>query len=477
MKSNLKVLIILLFASIPFYGQNKYSFTSDTTTIKEYKRTMKNRKVLEVGCEIKERFPNTKIQYLKTRFEIDCSKTKSNINIETIKNELKGTDISENQIYPALVCPNPISFNDIRYIYTPSRSWHLDMIEAQCAWSITTGNPNVIIGIADTDFQDTHEDYANKFSLIAGPVTQQNNHGMLVSGMAAPNTNNNLGIAGVGNNCRIDGQRVAHAPCTINGVAFSACGSAADAINSSFNNGDRIINISWGGTGLTTAEAQAFVNQGAVLIVAGGNTADASGNNNVGNIEGVILVGATDINNNIVNNAVWQSARNQFIDICAPGENLYTTNRNNDYASTSGTSLAAPIVAGVVALMRSANPCLTPQQIHQIIQRTADPIANEDQFLGLLGAGRINAYRAVKEAVTLYMQNLTTPNFTITTTRPFVNIGYDVDLRQSVGPVKLVSGTNWTINAREVEIKNDFEVPLGAELTINTSPTQPLGCP
>ena len=105
------------------------------------------------------------------------------------------------------------------------------------------------------------------------------------------------------------------------------------------------------------------------------------------------------------------------------------------------------------------------------------PVSDEAQFSGLLGAGRINAYRAVKEAVTLYIQNTTTPNFTINTSRPFINIGSDVDFRQTLGPVKLVSGTKWTINAREVEIKNDFEVPLGAELTINTSPTQTLGCP
>jgi serine protease len=72
-----------------------------------------------------------------------------------------------------------------------------------------------------------------------------------------------------------------------------------------------------------------------------------------------------------------------------------------DYGYLSGTSMATPHVAGVVALMRSVNPTLTPARIREILQATAKPIPN-DSGLNEYGAGLVNAEAAVQAAASVY---------------------------------------------------------------------------
>ena len=72
------------------------------------------------------------------------------------------------------------------------------------------------------------------------------------------------------------------------------------------------------------------------------------------------------------------------------------------YGGFSGTSFSSPIVAGVAALIKSVNPDFSPGEIQYFIKSTADPVTDEHNFSGLLGAGRINAYKAVKMADSVY---------------------------------------------------------------------------
>ena len=104
-------------------------------------------------------------------------------------------------------CQNAVSVDDPDFI--SSHGWALRMIDAPCAWSITTGNPNILIGIADTEFLQTHEDLQGKFESVVGQGPfMPFFHGTSVSSVAAANTNNGLGMAGVGYNSRIAASRV-----------------------------------------------------------------------------------------------------------------------------------------------------------------------------------------------------------------------------------------------------------------------------
>ncbi len=136
-----------------------------------------------------------------------------------------------------------------------------------------------------------------------------------------------------------------------------------------------------------------MTNNGVVLIVAAGNDTLAPYHSIYANIPGVINVSGVWPDNHHDGTGF---AHNQWVDICAMGRRMSICMPGNNYGIGSGTSFAAPQVAGTVALMLSVNPNLTPAQIEEIIKSTADPIADGDQFVGLLGAGRLNAYRAVQ---------------------------------------------------------------------------------
>jgi serine protease len=139
-----------------------------------------------------------------------------------------------------------------------------------------------------------------------------------------------------------------------------------------------------------------------------------------------------------------------------------TTNPWPYYGCTTGTSHATPIVAGVCALMKSINPCLTPAQAQSIIKATADPIADAYLYPGQLGAGRINAFEAVKLAGTKSYQNTTLYGNRV------VSAGFGINLNS----ITIASNSNIKLTARkEVDINGTFYVPLGSsfEITIDSN--------
>ena len=127
------------------------------------------------------------------------------------------------------------------------------------------------------------------------------------------------------------------------------------------------------------------------------------------------------------------------------------------YGFAKGTSSAAPIVAGVCALMKSVNPKLTPKDAKKILMQTADPVADAAKFPNGVGAGRVNAYKAVKAAGT---RNFT--NSTLSGNRN-LSAGYGFNLKNA----KIGTNSNIKLTARcEVNIDGTFEVPLGSVFSI-----------
>jgi hypothetical protein len=111
------------------------------------------------------------------------------------------------------------------------------------------------------------------------------------------------------------------------------------------------------------------------------------------------------------------SSRGNYIDISAPGQSIWTTNRGGTYGMWYGTSLASPVVAGVVALMMGANPGLTPATTETLLKANADNLgtAGWDQIYGY---GRVNAYRAVAAAAAAATATATTTTASADTTSP-----------------------------------------------------------
>ncbi|QBQ54544.1 S8 family serine peptidase [Nitrosococcus wardiae] len=275
--------------------------------------------------------------------------------------------------------------NDPKY---PS-AWHLPKIAAPLAWDTAFGD-NITVAVLDTGVDDTHPDLFGK--VLSGWNTASNNsntwdihgHGTKVAGTAAASSNNSQGVASIAWNALIMPLRVTDSS---NGWAYWS--DIAEALTWAADQGAQVANISYDVTNSSTVSnaAQYFRSLGGIVVVAAGNSGSNPG---YSDNPYMISVSATTSSDS---KASW-SSYGHYVDVSAPGEGIWTTTRGGGYGSVSGTSFASPATAGVVALILSANPFLSPGEIESILESTADDLGSSgwDSFYGY---GRINAYSAV----------------------------------------------------------------------------------
>ncbi|MBL4868191.1 MAG: S8 family peptidase [Pseudomonadales bacterium] len=327
--------------------------------------------------------------------------------------------------------------------------WHYQNIHLEQAWDITTGTPlqgeDVIVAVIDTGVFLEHEDLQGQ--LIAGydfieDITRANDkdglddnpddpgdsielgrsswHGTHVSGTIAARTNNRMGLAGVSWGAKIMPLRALGVG---GGTAYDilqsvlyAAGLANDSGTLPARKAD-IINLSLGSPGFLQSAQDVFAavrKEGIIVIAAAGN-ANSSQLSYPASYEGVVSVSATDYNNDRATYSNFGST----IDVAAPGGDVMV-DLNQDryvdgvfsclvddssgqlesqYVAMAGTSMAAPHVAGVVALMKAVYPDLTPNEFDTLLSGgliTVDlgPEGRDDDY----GHGFIDAFMAVREA-------------------------------------------------------------------------------
>jgi PKD repeat protein/subtilisin family serine protease len=310
-----------------------------------------------------------------------------------------------------------------RAVTTPNdplfpQQWGLTKINAPAAWDVVTGTQTVVIAIVDSGIDLTHPDLAGRLWVNPGEIPGNgldddnngyvddvngwnfvhgtnnlydgNGHGTQVAGVAAATANDGVGIAGLCWNCRIMPVRVM-ADSGVSNYSDIAAGVIYAA-----DKGARVINLSLGGYAYSNALRDAVnyaVSKGAVVV--GG-----AGNDNVAApfypaaYENVIAVAATDPDDHKVNFSNYGT----WVDLSAPGAVITTTFLGGDWGPANGTSLSAPFVSGLAALILSRWPDWTPAMVRNQLEQTADPIdALNPAYAGLLGAGRINAAAALQE--------------------------------------------------------------------------------
>jgi thermitase len=276
--------------------------------------------------------------------------------------------------------------------YFPS-AWHLGQIGVPAAWEVTQGSSNVIVAAVDTGVDPNHPDLVNK--LIPGRNTYSGNndtsdvygHGTMIAGVMAAQNNNSLGVSSISWSSPIMPIRVTDASLTF---FYSV---VADGITWAADHGAKVINVSItgvAGSSTVTSAASYARSRGAVVVAAAGNCGcfDSTPANS-----SIISVSATDGSDNVAS----FSSQGNYIDIAAPGVSIYTTTMGAGYGAPSGTSVASPIVAGVTALMMSANPTLKPSEIESLLKSTADDFGAAG-YDSAYGHGRVNAYQAVAAA-------------------------------------------------------------------------------
>ncbi len=297
-------------------------------------------------------------------------------------------------------------------------------IDAPEAWDITTADTSTIIAIIDTGIDPDHNDlksnlYQNPNEIPDNGIDDDNNgfeddisgwnfvdfssgnnpydddgHGTHVSGIAAATGNNNTGIIGVAPNARILPLKALDAE----GSGFVT--DIADAIDYAIDIKATVVNMSLSGPDPSrlTRNAITRMEQAGILLTA------SAGNDGADNAifpnypadyenPNIISVASTDWDDQL---SEFSSFNAVSVDVAAPGGLILSTVPGNNYESLDGTSMSAPHVAGLVALIKSINPQFDSNQIKQTILDTTDPSATLSDKI--LTGGRINAFKATQLA-------------------------------------------------------------------------------
>ena len=217
-----------------------------------------------------------------------------------------------------------------------------------------------------------------------------NGHGTHCAGIAGAVTNNSIGIAGVCWNCAI---------MPVKGLNSEGIGyedDLANAIVYAADNGADIISMSWGSytdSNLIRDAVDYAYNKGVILVAAAGND-DTISKFYPAAYDKVIAVSATDNSDAKASFSNWGS----WIDVAAPGVNIYSTWWNDTYIYLSGTSMACPHVAGLVGLILSKNTAFNQQEIRTILRSTSEHLSSQIRYIR---TGRINAYGALQRNSTI----------------------------------------------------------------------------
>ena len=336
------------------------------------------------------------------------------------------------------------------------QQWYLRQAKFPEAWELTTGSPDVIIAVLDSGIDEDHPDLIFKLwtnakekpndgldndgngyvddihgwdflenepspnpktRQTAPPLNEAIHHGTVVSGIAAAKTNNGEGVAGASWLSPIMHLRV------LDEFGSGREDHLVQAIDYAVNNSAQIINFSFVGNEesveLLAAIKRAY-QAGVIVVAAAGNERERKNGVDLANEprypvcdDGpagenfVIGVAALDQENKKLEFSNYGAV---CVDLAAPGARFMAPtvyspkyDLNNYYLDRwSGTSMAAPLVAGGAALVKAINPKLTPNEVRHVLTTTTDPIDDVNPlYLGKLGRGLLNIFAAVKLAASL----------------------------------------------------------------------------
>ena len=278
-------------------------------------------------------------------------------------------------------------------------------------------------------------------------------HGSFTAGEIGEMTNNSLGGAGLVWNTQI-------MPVVF--LDSSGSGSdtaAAEAIDYAVNHGAKVINASWGGTGTDTTIASAiqYADQHNVIIVAaaGNNTADDdttffSPASYSAQYPNVVAVAATDDTGAL---ASFSNYGTGTVQLAAPGVNVYSMTSTGSYGYDSGTSMAAPLVTGTIALVEAAHPSWT---MSQVIDAVLDTVTPDPALAGKVSTGGIvNAGAAVANTDGPYALP-STPGGSVTSSPGFSSV--QVSFNEEINPA--------TFTAAQVTLSGPGGVIPSGEVTV-----------
>lgn len=291
-------------------------------------------------------------------------------------------------------------------VYKPSdpdmssagKTWYLTAINAFSAWETTTGSEEVTVAVVDNGFNLGHKEFKDKIVMPYNvwnhdariAPTPPADHGTHVAGTAIALANNGTGLCGIAPKCKFMPVQVADAK------GRMTITSVLDGVIYAIYQGADVINISLGGSfsGLDQyperlqrelinnhfKEEERLWNEVSriaethkvIIVAAAGNDNILAGVEAMQRPKNIIIVAAVDKNNRQQGKADF-SNYGEYSTVSAPGVDIYSSYERG-YRSLDGTSMASPIVAGAVALMKSVNRNITAEQAICILQSTGKTV-------------------------------------------------------------------------------------------------------
>jgi hypothetical protein len=265
-------------------------------------------------------------------------------------------------------------------------SWVYEAASLPAAWDVTTGSEAVVLAVVDSGVQASHPDLVGAvgagydFVDLDADASDVNGHGTAVAGIAAARANNGLGAAGACWSCRILPIRV------LGPEGFARLATIAQAIDFAVERGAAVVNVSLYGenrNGALEAAIRRARASGIPVVAAAGNEGTTTEQFPAAYPD-TLSVGATDESGALAG----YSSRGDWVKLAAPGCTP-TTQLGGGFGAGCGTSGAAPLVAGIVALLRTQAPFATVAQLESALARSARSLPGT-RF------GRVDAFAALQ---------------------------------------------------------------------------------
>ncbi|MBL8004258.1 MAG: S8 family peptidase [Candidatus Kapabacteria bacterium] len=306
-----------------------------------------------------------------------------------------------------------------------SQQDYLDVIKAKEAWNVYDGSPSIVVAVIDDGAAQDHPDLKDNIAVNTNEIPNNNidddgngyiddynglnfakeyedggqwgntfnpnDHGNGVTGIVGATANNGIGIAGVGNKCRVFPLKVFTRENQSVKDFFGYQALVYAALR-----GFKVANCSWGVGGNKSPIFQSIIDfcvaRDMAIVVAAGNESTFSEAVYPASYFGVLGVGETDLSGRVTPT----SSLGANLGVMAPGNNSYSISGASGYAgSLIGTSYASPMVAGVVALILGKYPELTAMEALEHARNSVDDISAQNQFDAPYIGGSINALKAV----------------------------------------------------------------------------------
>jgi thermitase len=310
-----------------------------------------------------------------------------------------------------------------------SKQWSIAKVRAADAWTRGTGSRDIVVAVTDTGIDYTHADIAanmwvNRREIPGNRIDDDNNgfvddvygydfrdndgdpkdvtsdknpgHGTHCAGIIGGVGNNGLGISGMSQKISIMASRF------IGADGSGDLMGGVKSIDYAVSNGANVISASWG-AGVSATDAQPITeaisranDKGVIFVAAASNDGKNNdsyevypANTQLPNVITVAASGSSDAKPS------WSNFGIAKVSLASPGENIYSTLPGNTYGNLSGTSMATPLVAGLVGLMLSHDKTLTPPQVKALLQASGAKVAIETAC-----ECRVDAAAAVERIIT-----------------------------------------------------------------------------